>query len=287
MCLVQHAHGRAIRRTDENRRPGRFAWPRIVAVLTGAAVLSTAGAAFPAASAAELSGRDVIGRMQLARALGGDDAMKVVRLTTITPSGQSDDRTIVTYYKQCDDVSRNLLRFRDPPDVAGSAVLTWARADGSADMWLYLPEIGRVRQLNAAARGETFMGTDLTYEDLSGYHLDVRTHRLVGEEEMEGRATYKVESTPFASDVYARILTWVDRETLLPVRIKYWDRHGSHQKTARFSDVRVVEGIPTIFRVEVANVQSGHRSELVVLDVAYGAGIACDRLTRRHLARDG
>jgi hypothetical protein len=245
--------------------------------------MAVAGAPASGSWAAELSGRDVIARMQLVRALGGDDATKVVRLTTVTPSGGTVERVFTSYHRWCDDASRNLIRFREPAEVAGSGVLTWARPDGSADMWLYMPELGRIRQMNAASRGESFMGTDLTYEDLSGSHLDVRTHRLFGEEEMDGHATYKVESVPLASEVYARVLTWVDREAFLPVRIKYWDRDGRHLKTARFDDVRVVKGIPTIFRVEMVNVQNGHRTELALLDADYRGGVACDRLTQRYL----
>ena len=87
-----------------------------------------------------------------------------------------------------------------------TCVVDNASPDGSADMWMYLPELGRVRQLNAAARGESVMGTDLTFEDLSGSHLDVRTHRLLGEEELDGHATYKVESVPLEPSVYARVV---------------------------------------------------------------------------------
>jgi hypothetical protein len=282
---------------DENRSGRRFpsagipGWRRAAgrrasaarALAVGAALLAGAAALAPPARAAELSGRDVIARMQLARALGGDDARKVVRLTTVTSSGAVIERVFTIYQRWCDDASRHLIRFRAPADVADAALLTWARPDGSADMWLYAPELGRVRQLNAAARGESFMGTDLTFEDLSGYHLDVRTHRLFGEEELDGHATYKVESVPLETQVYARVLSWIDRATFLPVRVKFWDPAGRHLKTARFDDVRVVQDVPTIFRVEMTNVQSGHRTELALLDASYGDGVACERLTRRYL----
>jgi hypothetical protein len=223
--------------------------------------------------------------MREARALGGDDAMKMVHLTLIDRDGTELERTLVVYQKLCDGGLRNLVSFRAPADIAGSALLTWGRADGSADMWLYLPELGRVRQLNPAARGESFMGTDLTYEDLSGYHLEVRTHRLLGEEEMDGRPTYKVESVPNGEAPYSRVLTWVDRDTFLPVRIKYFDPAGAHLKTGRFGDVRVVKDIPTIFSFEMQNVQTGHRTRLALLDADYHGGLACEHFTRRYLAR--
>ena len=264
------------------RLPARGA---VITVATWLVMLWMIVPVLAAPDAAMLSGRDVIARMQQARALGGDDAVKVLRVTLIGADGDAIDRTLVTYRKQCGAASRNLVLFRQPADVAGAALLTWAYADGTADMWLYLPEVGRVRQMNPYARGASFMGTDLTFEDMSGSHLDVRAHRLLGEEEMDGRSTYKVESTPIGESPYGRVLTWVDRDTFLPVRIKYYDRAGAHLKTGRFGDVRLVKGIPTLFSFEMHDVQTGHRTRLALLEADYQRGLACERLTRRYLTR--
>ena len=259
----------------------------VITITTRLAVLAAllAAAPDPTLAAGELTGRDVIARMQQARALGGDDAMKVLRVTLIDRDGGERSQTVATYQKLCGDASRNLILFRDPPDVAGAALLTWARRDGSADMWLYLPEVGRIRQMNPAARGESFMGSDLTYEDVSGYPLDVRMHRLLGDEEIDGRLAYKVESIPTAEGPYGRVLTWVDRQTFLPVRIKYYEPAGTHLKTGRFGDVRRVKDVPTLFSLEMHNVQTGHRTRVVLLDADYQHGLACERLTRRYLTR--
>ncbi len=287
-CLLRRRDG-LLRRRDVgavSEAAGR--WRRAAARATAVAMVTSVlvVAVFAThASAAELTGREVIARMRQARALGGDDAMKMLRVTLVDRDGDAIDRTLVAYQRQCDGVLRNLVVFLGPEDVAGSALLSWARADGSADMWLYLPELGRVRQLNAAARSESFLGTDLTYEDLSGSHLDVRTHRLLGEEEMDGRPTYKVESVPNGDSPYRRVLTWIDREAFLPVRIKYFDHAGAHLKTGTFRDVRMVKGIPTIFSFEMHNVQTGHRTRVSLLEADYHGGLACERFTRRYLTR--
>jgi hypothetical protein len=153
------------------------------------------------------------------------------------------------------------------------------------DAWVWLPELGRPRQLNAATRGESFLGSDLTYEDLGAIALDEREHRLVGERTMDGEPAWEVESAPRVPDVYSRVVTWVHRMTALPVRVEYRDRKDALLKVGRFGDVRVVQGTPTAFALTMENVQTGHRTELTLLEVDYAQPIDCERLTLRWLGR--
>src|SRR4029079_18039704 len=127
-----------------------------------------------------------------------------------------------TYRKDCDGSSRQLVVMREPADVAGAAFLSWIHSDRYPDMWLYLPELGRPRQLNPATRGESFMGSDFTYEDLGAPARDGRTHEIVGEAAIDGGPAYQVESRPRASDLYGRIVTWVSRASFLPLRVEYF-----------------------------------------------------------------
>ena len=239
-----------------------------------------------AAVAADLSGRDVIARMLETRAQGSEDATSVLRLELISGSGGEVTRTVATYRKQCGDESRTLAVFREPADVAGSAVLSTSHPERGDDVWLYLPELGRVRQVNPYARSETFLGTDFTYEDLGMVEIDAREHRLTASGTLDGEPVYKVQSTPKGADeTYGKVITWVSRETFLPVRIDYFDHVGVLLRSGRFSDVRMVKGIPTPFDIEVENVQTGHRTRLTLLAADYYGGLDCDLLTERHLTR--
>jgi hypothetical protein len=244
-------------------------------------VLATAGMARP-----EPSASDVIARM-LARRTQGDDAVSVLDVVLIAPGGQRTTRTVATYRKRCGTQWRSLAVVRGPADVAGAGVLSWMDPDGGPpDMWLYLPELGRVRQLSAMAQSESFLGSDLTYEDMSGWVLHERTHALLSEEDVDAEPTYRIESRPRSDwDPYARIVTWVSRRTFLPARVEYYDRRGALLKVGRFGRVLEVKGIPTPAAIEMDNVQTGHRTEVALREVDFDRGLACDLFTRRQLAR--
>lgn len=237
------------------------------------------------APAETISGREIILRMQQARLHGSEDASSVFRLELRETDGATMSRTVAMYRRQCGDESRNLVVFRAPADVSGAALLTSVRPDHRPDMWMYVPELGRVRQLNAFAQSETFMGSDLSYEDLGAVAIDGRDHRFLVEATLEGEPVYKVDSIPKFSEAYGRVLTWVSRDTFLPARIDYFDRIGTRVKTAWFRDVRTIQGVPTPFMIEMENAETGHRTELTLLATEYYGGLDCGLFREARLGR--
>ena len=195
--------------------------------LAGAAVLLFLA---PPAFATEPTGRDVIRRMHAALQRG-DGATKLYELRLIDAGGAVTSRQVTAYRKRCGVSTRDLVVLHAPPDVAGSAVLSWTFPDRPPNVWLYLPDLGRVRQMNPFAQGDSFMGSDLTYADLGPIPLDARAHRLVGKRVLQGQSVYEVASTPNGPEPYSRIITWVSALTFLPVRVEYFDGEGRLLRT--------------------------------------------------------
>jgi hypothetical protein len=240
-------------------------------------VLSTVSA--HALTAAEVMLRSLQARTQ------GDNAASTFRVELRERGGAMVTRTVESYRKDCDGSQRQLVVMREPADVAGAAFLSWIHRDRYPDMWLYLPELGKPRQLNPATRGEAFMGSDFTYEDLGAPARDDRTHEIIDQPYLYGEPAYQVESTPRAHDLYSRIVTWVSRRTFLPLRVEYYDRNGELLKAGRFRDVRLVNGIPMPFTLEMENVRTGHRTAVTVVHAAFDRPFDCALLSERGLSR--
>jgi hypothetical protein len=273
-------HCRAPGRTHAKALLGDFAWLR--KALLGAAVLLLSVS--PAGGAAEPTGRDVIRRMHAALQRG-DGASKRYQLRLIDAGGTVTAREVAAYRKRCGESTRDLLVLRAPPDLAGSAVLSWTFAERLPNVWLYLPELGRVRQVNPFAQGDSFMGSDLTYADLGPIPLDARTHRLAGEGWLDGEPVYEIVSTPNGPEPYSRVVTWVSALTFLPLQVEYFDPAGRLLRRGRARDVQLVQGVPTPFALEMDDVQQQHRTELALLDVDYDLPLDCGLFTKRRLHR--
>ncbi len=215
----------------------------------------------------------------------GDDAFNTYRVELIAKDGSTVTRIVSTYRKACDGAAKQLVVFREPADVAGAKFLSWIYPNRMPDMWLYLPELGRPRQVNAATRGESFLGSDFTYEDLGAPANDQRSHAFVGEPVVDGEPTYLVESRPQTDDRYDHILTWIRQATFLPLRVEYFDPGGALLKVGRFRDLRVVKGIPMLGSLEMANVRTGHRTAVTLLEADVDRAFDCALFSERGLSR--
>jgi hypothetical protein len=74
---------------------------------------------------------------------------------------------------------RVLIRFTYPNDIKGTAFLVWEHPAGEDERFLYLPALGRVRRIAGAEAQDNFVGSDFTYEDISGREFDDYTYSMV------------------------------------------------------------------------------------------------------------
>jgi len=175
--------------------------------------------------------------------------------------------------KQFPDGKRMLMVMTAPDDVKGTATLVWEPKDKPTVMWTYSPLIRRVRQLATVDAYEHFLGTDFTYADL-GFVALHQQYKLLGEESVGNVNAYKVEETvPQERFYYSRVVTWVAKDSLLPVKREYYDPAGKVWKTETFENIATIDGVPTPLRVRMKDEKSGWSTEMAISEVAYDVEI--------------
>lgn len=191
------------------------------------------------------------------------------------------------------DAMRSLMFFRAPAQVAGIGFLQWTDPRGEDYQWLWLPALKRVRQISGGARGESFVGTDFSYEDLAimaeavDWQDDRAAAAMVGEETVDGAPCDVIELRPTANaDVtYGSVRLWLGREDQTVHRIELRDTGGTLLKTLLLSDIRPERDIPTAHRLEMRNEKTGSHTAVVVSGLAYDTGVADEEFTQRRLEK--
>jgi hypothetical protein len=179
--------------------------------------------------------------------------------------------------------------------VKDTAFLTFDYPDAGRedDQWLYLPALRKVRRISAANRGDAFLGTDFSYEDIKlegKVSLSDYRYRTVGEEEVDGHRVWLVEGTPVDERTarelgYGRVLLRVDPEIWMVRLVEYWNPRGDLLKTTRVEKIERIDGYWTTVLVEVENHRSGHRSVFEFEESDYEGPIDDDLFTERGLKR--
>jgi outer membrane lipoprotein-sorting protein len=194
------------------------------------------------------------------------------------------------------DAARNqkgLIRFTAPADVRGTALLSIENADREDDQWLFLPALKKSRRISAAAKSDSFVGSDFAYEDLGAEEIDQHDYRLLREDAVDGTPVYVVEATPNndqrkRESGYSRREIFVRKDNAAIARIDFYDRQKELLKILRTRDIRQVPSTKTwrAQTIEMANQKTGHTTVIAYGTFVINKGISDDTFTIRELERE-
>jgi hypothetical protein len=161
-----------------------------------------------------------------------------------------------------------------PEPVSGFALLALRDKDRKETLWMYAPFVRRVRELVGIDRFQSFLGSDFSIGAIASFDVVDRTFELSGDDEIDGVVAHKIVEHLAEPTPYSRIETWVSADRHLPILRRYYDRAGVLWKVARFEDVTVINGVPTVLRATIKDEQVGGSSEMTISEVRYDAEVS-------------
>ena len=123
------------------------------------------------------------------------------------------------------DVNSSLIVFENPGNVRGTAFLS-VDENGSRNQRLYLPSVGRVQTITSSERGDRFMGSDFTYEDLGDQSADDYEFEWLEETEDQ----FIIKATKPGSEQYSSVQFFINIEKYTLEEIHYFDDNGEKIK---------------------------------------------------------
>jgi outer membrane lipoprotein-sorting protein len=229
---------------------------------------------------------EIMQKSQAAFHEAGQDLKARIKMTLITRDGQQRLRDLTMLRKNFSaGEQRYFLYFHRPADVSGTTFMVYKYPNREDDRWLFIPALNLVQRVAARDSRSSFVGSDFSYEDISGRDVEADTHTVLRAEALESRQTVVVESVPAREADYAKKVSWIDRVTFLPLKEEYYDVQGALYKVFTADEIRDVQGLSTIAKRTMTNVKTGHKTEVVFESVAYNVGLGDDIFTERTLRR--
>ena len=221
------------------------------------------------------------------------DSKSAATMTLINAAGQQRVQRVTSLTRLQDDgVSQmRMVRFLYPPDLKGTGTLTIEHAEGDDDIWVYLPALRKVRRLGSKNKSDSYVGTDFSYGDIIGHRVGDYTHRLIGSETVEGTECFMVESLPVSERVrrdggYGKRVSWIRKDNFVSSKLEGYDLQGRLFKRLLVTDIRMVDsalGRWQPMRMEMINLETGHRTVFSYDDFKANVGIQQTIFTRRYL----
>ena len=158
---------------------------------------------------------------------------------------------------------RALLEFTNPEE-AGQKIL---RLDD--EIYLYFPEAEEVIHLQAAALRDNVLGSDFSYEDMTGEGslLDDYEVELEGTELIDGHDCHRLRLTATRRDVvYPIQVAWIDAELFVTRRIEQFSLRGRPLKQMAIFDYREVGDKLIPVRMEMSDLMKKDSRTVFLID---------------------
>ncbi len=226
---------------------------------------------------------DIVARANLAAYYAGDDGRSEVRMIISDAQGRQQRRQFTVLRR---DVAEGgdqqfLVAFSQPSDVRGTTFLVHKHIDRDDDRWLYLPGLDLVKRISAGDKRTSFVGSHYFYEDVSGRRPSDDTHELLETTDQQ----YVLRHRPIQPESveFAYYDTWIDRATLLPMKIDYTDASGDIYRRVEVLEVGEFDGNPTVVTSRVSDLRGGGQTDMQFRYIKYDLGLPEDVFSERSL----
>ncbi len=156
------------------------------------------------------------------------------------------------------------------------------------EIWNWLPNIERVVKLPPSMMSQSWMGTDLTNDDLvkASSRIDDYKHKIAGDSVIEGRKCWKIEMIPLpqAAVVWSKVNIWIDQKDYLELRLEFYDEDNKLVNVMQSSDIRTIGGRVMPVKLEMIPVQKKGQETIITYNSAvFNQSISVDFFTTQNM----
>ena len=210
----------------------------------------------------------------------------VSKTTMLLTNSKGKTRTSTILSKSINNSSKQILWFLNPADDKGVAFLKIEHDHKADEMRMWLPAFKKVRRISSSKKGDSFMGSDLSYEDMTSRSLDENNYKRLENDMVDGKECFVLEVVPNAEikSTYSKHITWVEKETLIAIKEESYDLGGSLRKKKKFF-FDSNSGYDVINEIFVEDIQKNHTTKLTMDDIKVDSGLDESLFQEKNLKR--
>lgn len=197
--------------------------------------------------------------------------------------GNTRNRQIQSFSQNQGETSRSLLIFEAPANVRGTGFLTVSEGSDEVQK-LYLPALGQIQIISAAEKGDRFMGSDFTYEDLGDQSPDDYSFDMHSESD----TAYVLKAVKKDQSQYNHLVFYIDPDRYVLRQIEYFNDDDTMVKRLVASDYQQVLEEQDVWqpgKMVMYDLRNDRKTELIWRNRNVNTSIPDWRFTERGLRR--
>ena len=205
-------------------------------------------------------------------------------MTLKNKKGKTRKSSLRSIFKN--DTKKQIMWFLSPADDKGVSFLKIEHNDKDDEMKIWLPAFNKIRRISVKKRSDNFMGSDMSYEDMSTRKLHQYIFKVIDNIVYDSISCYLLESTPKINlqTEYSRHLTWVHSDFFFPLKEESFDKKGQLLKE-KYYNYSKINNYDILTEINVRNVQKSHSTNLKFENIELDTGVDDNIFHERYLKR--
>lgn len=206
----------------------------------------------------------------------------ISEMILIDKDGKEETREMIMFSQEGEDEKTStLMRFLSPKSVKGVTLLN---IDDGEKIYLYMPAYNKARRIASSSKGDEFMGTGLSYEDMSMNFEDKDyENKLLEETDSE----FIIEVIPSEEDTsYKKIILMVDKEKFYTKKVEFYDINENLIKTFEIAKIKIDDkGKITPMEIVFTDVEDNQKTKIVIKEIEYDIELSSSFFSIRTLKK--
>lgn len=213
-----------------------------------------------------------------------------IKLTITEKSGATRNRTIsLTSKSYQDGQEKRLIRFIEPADVKGTAMLVVDNKSAPDEMWIYLPALKKTRRIASSEKGKSFMSSEFSNSDMSTPAVsDFKNRHLDNSGKNNQWIIESVPSDEKIADEYgfSRKISYVNSDKYVVTRMEFYNFDNKLYKVIEISATTPLSGGRYLVKdMTATNLLTGRKSRILFTDEKEGVSVNDSFFTVQNLER--
>ena len=183
-----------------------------------------------------------------------------------------------------DNSEKQMIWFLKPAKDKGISFLKIEHDDKDDFMTMWLPGFSRFKRIKSSQKSDSFMGSDLSFEDLTNRIISDYNYKILENNKTE--KWYQLESVPIELESeYSKHITKIleiEEGVFIAIEEKSYDEENKLLKTKKFN-FQKIDSYYIMNKLEVENVQKNHSTLLTVNDISLNNNYEDSKFTQRSL----
>lgn len=213
-----------------------------------------------------------------------------INLSIIEKNGSSRLRTIsMTTKSYPEGLEKRFIKFIEPADVKGTAMLVFDNRNIADEMWIYLPALKKTRRIVSSEKGISFMSSEFSNADMSSPTLSDFVNKHVGESGKNNQ--WIIESKPVSEEKadeygYSRKISYISMDKYQILKMEFYNFDNELYKIIEIKNIYPLTDGKFIIKDMIANnIMTSRKSEIVMSNISEGTKIDDSVFTLQNLER--